>query len=595
MERAEEILDWLTNGPNHHRPSEAEVAAAETPSVEDAPRKVKLEGLTLTELASLAHTEILALVKKAGGQRAFARKTGIPRTTLQGYLNKSREDPFGHRPAPEPVEMITDFGPAMRRVVRRFILTSAQDGTKVHEPFLRNLEAYVSYLNTDEGDTCELFVAGFTYNKSLFEDHSKQKVFWPESIKKYMRDERLRFNDRVDFCAEMNTLPTAVSPLSGFDGYTHDKWGIFPHPKVQLVSVPTMAHKPAKMNMTTGAVTMPNYVPKKAGLKAAFHHIIGAVILEMDVRGRFFCRHLIADEADGSFYDLDRFVFDGEVTTGHRARALTPGDVHVFQIDPMVSAVTFGMSPTTIEHEEHGRVWEATDQVSIVDRLRPEYLFIHDVCDFRVRNHHSIADPLDRFRLFVDGTESVEDELKEVAFFLSTVGREDMQTVVVESNHDLALKKWLNTADYRHDPVNALFFLRCQTASYEAVANRVDHFSIFEHVMKTSFAEYDCQDVVFLREDDTFVVDGVEMANHGHNGANGSRGNIKQFSKVASKVTIGHSHSAGINDGAVQTGTSTKMKLGYNKGPGSWSWSHALQYQNGKRTLLTIQDGLAYL
>ncbi len=103
---------------------------------DEAPRRTKLEDMTLTELASLNHMQILALVKKAGGQRGFARKTGIPRTTLQAHLYKTREDPFSHRPAPEPVEMIADFGPANRRVKRRFILTSAQDGTSVHEPFL---------------------------------------------------------------------------------------------------------------------------------------------------------------------------------------------------------------------------------------------------------------------------------------------------------------------------------------------------------------------------------------------------------------------------------------------------------------------------
>lgn len=558
-------------------------------------KKVTLSNLSLTDLAQMAHTEILALVKKAGGQRAFARKTGIPRTTLQGYLHKTREDPYGHQPAPEPIEMITDFGPACAKVIRRYLFTWAQDGTQVHEPFLRNLEAYCAYHNTDYGDTCEIIIGGSTYNKSLFEDHTKKKAYWPESIQKYMRDERLRFNDRVDFCAEMNTLPTATSPLSGFEGYTHDKWGIFPHPKVQLVSVPTMAHKPAKINMTTGAVTKPNYVKKKAGLKAAFHHIIGAVILELDCHGRFFARHIIADEADGSFYDLDRFVFNGEVTVGHRVRALTPGDVHVFQIEPMVSAVTFGMAPTGMQHEEFGRVWESSEGVSIIDHLKPEYLFVHDVCDFRVRNHHSISDPYDRYRLFIDGTESVEDELKEVAFFLSNVRRPDMEVVVVESNHDLALRKWLSTADYRSDPVNAKFFLRAQYECYAAIDERRENFSIFEEVMTNFFEEYRCEGVRFLREDDTFVVDGVEMANHGHNGINGTRGSIKQYAKAATKSSIGHAHSAGIYDGAVQTGTSTKMKLGYNKGPGSWSWSHALQYQNGKRTLLTIQDGLAYL
>jgi hypothetical protein len=46
---------------------------------------------------------------------------------------------------------------------------------------------------------------------------------------------------------------------------------------VQLESIPTMKHSRAKQIMTTGTVTLPNYMRKKAGIKAMFHHMIGAV------------------------------------------------------------------------------------------------------------------------------------------------------------------------------------------------------------------------------------------------------------------------------------------------------------------------------
>lgn len=549
--------------------------------------------MTLTELEALTHEELRTLVKKAGGQRAFARKHAIPRTTIQNHLYKSRKDPFSHRPAPRACEVATAFEPGE---VKRFILTSAQDGTRLHEQFLTNLEAYRDWLSKD--GACELMVAGFTYNKSLFQEHSKHKVFWPERILPYMTNERTRIADKVDFCGEMNTLPTAEAPLSGFEAYTRDRWGVFPHAKLQLVSVPTMSHQPAKQIMTTGAITMPNYVPKKAGIKASFHHIFGAVLVEVNEDGHFFCRHLIGDDEDGSFYDLDRYVCDGQISEGNRARALTPGDVHVFQIDPEVSAATFGLAPTSERHTEAGRVWERSNEPSLLDRVNPEYLLIHDVCDFRVRNHHSIADPHDRYRLHINGTESVEEELREVAFFLTAVSeRPGMETVVVESNHDLALRKWLSTADYRYDPPNARFFLQCQLAVYMAIEAGLKAFSIFEEVMRTGFADYPCSDVRFLREneEDGFSIDGVEMSQHGHNGPNGARGNIKAFAKVAAKMTVGHSHSCGITGGAYQTGTTSLMDMGYNRGPGSWSHTHVVQYQSGKRALITINGDAAHL
>lgn len=545
--------------------------------------------MTLDEFQALDPAELAAMVKKMG-QRAFARKHGIPRTTIQNHLYKARKDPFGHRPAPAAVAIGDDFAPGE---IKRYILTSAQDSTRLHEGFLSSLETYRDWLALR--GTCELMVAGFTYNKSLFEDHAKSGVVWPTRIMPYMTNDRVRIADVLDFCGEMNTLPTAVSPLSGFEGYTRERWGVFPHAKLQLVSVPTMAHQPAKQIMTTGAITLPNYVPKKAGIKASFHHVLGAVLVEVDHTGRFFCRHLIGDEDDGSFYDLDRRIAPGEVSEGHRARALTPGDVHVFQIDPVVSAVTFGFAPTGERDPEHGRIWEAAERPSLLDTLNPEYLLIHDVCDMRVRNHHSIADPHDRFRLHIAGTESVEDELREVAFFLSSLRRDGAEVVVVESNHDLALKKWLSTADFKQDPPNARFYLQCTLAIYEAIEAGDREFSIFEDVMRSAFPAFSCEGIRFLRENDSFVVDGVEMSQHGHNGPNGARGNIKAFAKVAAKMTIGHSHTCGITDGAYQSGTTSLMDMGYNRGPGSWSHTHVVQYQSGKRALITINGDAAHL
>lgn len=545
--------------------------------------------MTLDDLDLLSESDLLKLIKKAGGQRAFSRKNGIPRTSVQNRLYKLRKDPFGHRPAPQPIQLGLERG-----VIHRYILTAAQDSTVLHEQFLDNLLAYRDYL-TQTG-TCELMISGFTYNKSLFQDHSKAGVVWPSRIVDHMVSDRYSLGGVVDFCGEMNTLPTADQPLMGFEAYTQDRWGVFPHAKVQLRSIPTMKHTPSKQIMTTGCVTMPNYVPKKAGLRASFHHQFGAVLVEIDAEGDFFCRHLIADANDGSFYDLDRFIFEGEVHEKQAIRCLTPGDVHVFQIDPQVAATTFGVYPTDMRDADPvvGRLWEEAERPSMIDELKPEYLFIHDVADFRVRNHHNIGDPHDRYRLHIRGTDSVENELREVGWFLSAIRRRGMEVVVVESNHDLAFEKWLKTGDYKTDPVNARFFLQSQLRIYQAIEESRRNYSIFEDTLRTHYVGpggFSVDGVRFLREDESCVVDGVEMANHGHNGANGSRGNIRQFARSGPKTTFGHTHSPGIFEGAFNTGTTTLMDCGYNKGLSSWSHTHCVQYVSGERALITIKNG----
>lgn len=498
------------------------------------------------DLDSVTPDELQKIVDKVGSQRAFSRKYGVARSTLQLRLHKVERQPYGHIPAPE-ARRIDVSGP-----IARFIVSSAQDGTELHRPFLTNLEAYRDYYLKD--GPCQIILAGFTYNKKLFEENDPEKMpYWDPRIEQYRVQERIRLGDRIDFCGEMNTLPTAKTPLTGFETYTRHRWGIIPHAKVQLRSVPTMKNAPAKIVMTTGAVTKPNYIRRRAGIEAAFHHTLGAVLVEIAADGTFFCRHLLA-EADGSFYDLDvrvqtmptaeRGVTFGSVTTGHRAKAINWGDLHVAQIDPDVARASFGFYPT--EEKDGGlRLWRRTyGPDSILDALKPEFQFFHDVADFQSRNHHNLRDPHHMYALFCEGVDSVEDELREVAAFIDTTRRDFCDTVIVESNHDLALKRWLKEADYRLDPLNAEFFLECQRQSYRAIRLKNRKFSIFEHVLTEHFGPngIHCDGVRFLREDESFTVLDIEYGMHGHLGANGARGSPQAFTKMGPKAVTGHTH-----------------------------------------------------
>jgi hypothetical protein len=94
-----------------------------------------------------------------------------------------------------------------------------------------------------------------------------------------------------------------------------------------------------------GACTVPNYIEKKAGLKAEFHHQIGATIVELDSAGRLFCRQIGA-ATDGSFQDLDAVVRAGQVTFGHRVEA-SPGATSTASRSTRRSLGLAGVRPTT--------------------------------------------------------------------------------------------------------------------------------------------------------------------------------------------------------------------------------------------------------
>lgn len=513
----------------------------------------------------LTGPEILRAVRKHGSERAAARALGIPRTTFQEAHWKAKDEKFAE-PRFVRRDKLSARKPPKRGKgqITRYILSSVQDTTEVHEGFIENLEAYARFLDA------EILIAGFTYNKSLFEDHSKRKAVFHARVAPYLTNERVELAPGIVFCGEVNISPSSVNPLSGFETYTRGAWGVFPHPRVCMRSVATMFREPAKHIFTTGAVSLTNYIPKAAGFRAEFHHVIGALIVEITPDDEVFVRQIIAEDS-GAFQDLGTRVVSGMIYENQRVEAITWGDIHLEQIDPDVQNGAWGAN-------------------GMLDRLMPSYQFMHDTLDFKARNHHNARDPHHLFAQFVHMEDGVEKAIENCAEFLSSTSRDWCQTVVVESNHDLMLRRWLKEGDYRNDPANALFFLRMQTAMYEAILDDKDPFSPFEYACKQVLP---LREIIFLDESDSFRICGdIENGLHGHRGANGARGSMLSFAKMGPKVNVGHTHSCGIYEGVYCAGTSSKLDMGYNRGGlSSWSHTHIVTYASGKRTLVTMIDG----
>lgn len=508
---------------------------------------------------------------------------GAPKPEMQQEVDEEADEiEFIQRDLIEPIHK-----PARKKRTRYFILSYAQDATTPHFGFMDNLEAYAEWL----GD-CEIIISGGTYGKALFEDHAAASGWYHQRIQPYLTHDQFLLGNDVLFCGEINTLPTAKRPLSGFETYTREKWGIFPSPKDQLQSIATAKMERSKQLMTTGAVTMPNYVKKKTGYQASFHHQIGAMLVEVLSDGNFFCRPLRADglgESDGGFYDLDRRVEDGVVTTGHRVEALTYGDIHHEKIDPVVARTSFGYDAETGTHAklEQG-------EIPLVDYLRPQFQFFHDLSDFAPRNHHNIKDPHFRFKTHTKRTDNVHSALVGAADFLNIADREFTHSVVVQSNHDNALLRWLKEVDWRDDPENALFYLETQASYIRQLQEGVEDPHIFEQVLRES-QDNALINITFVSEDESFMICGdIECAMHGHLGANGARGNPRAFTRMGAKSNTGHTHSPTVIDGAFVGGVSGSLDMGYNRGLSSWAHAHILTYPNGKRAILTMMGDQWY-
>lgn len=460
---------------------------------------------------------------------------------------------------------------------QRFVFTSAQNNTLVHENFLGSLLQFCKY------NGAQLVVSRFTYNKSGFQNGTKDnsELWYDERLMEFVLDESAKVSRDLIFCGELNILPTAGNPLSGFEGYTGNNSGIIPHAKVAMQSMPRLSGEAARFLYSTGACTLRNYIQQKAGQKAEFHHVFGALYVEVDDDGQWFARQLIGDNS-GVFFDLTHKYTPDCVTSGYPVLAVSYGDIHIEKMDENVLDGAWG------------------DGDSILNVLRPQFQMIHDLTDFSARNHHNIDDPYFLAEKHFNAASNVEEGIMQSAQFLEYITRKGNMAIVVESNHDLAFHRWLKEADIRTDPENAEYFHRMNAEQFKAIRKKEKRFSIYELALREKFSLID---VEFLREDDSFVignnveienetgeiVGGIECGLHGHRGPNGSRGSARNLRTIGRKVNLGHSHSAGIIDGAYVAGVSGMLDMGYNKGPSSWSHSHIITYENGKRAIITMR------
>lgn len=528
--------------------------------------------------------EARALVREHGSIRAAARASGIPYATLHGRLNtsdgeqKTAQEPVVHGRIHSTPRTVWPL-PAKGKIAR-YIFTCAQNNTRLHPQVWANLQVLAEHLKA------RICVSTFTYKKESYGKKSvkrgqqataedKADLWYAPEIEPFVLDESVEVAPGLIWCGEMNILPTASRPLRGFEAYTGVASGIFPHVKIAMDSVATGISRPAKFNYTTGTVTQRNYIAKTAGLRAEFHHSYGGLLVEVDSEGRWFCRQLNADTR-GVLHDLNVRVKDGQIEMDQRVEAITWGDIHV----------------GTVSKPPSSPCWGST---GLCAYLAPKYQFLHDVLDFESANHHDAKNPHARFRKFMSGKDDVVAEMQQVAHFLEVLRNNfpGTRSVVVNSNHDNRLMRWLQEADYRTDPRNALFFLRCQLRVYQLLEQGKQGINIVADALAYLNVP---KEIRFLDEDESFVIcrdahGGIECGMHGHSGVDGGPGSLNSYARMGRKSNTGHTHRAGIVDGAYSAGVTGALKQGYNKGPSTWSHSHIVTYPNGKRAIITVREG----
>ncbi|SDK39523.1 hypothetical protein [Bradyrhizobium ottawaense] len=466
---------------------------------------------------------------------------------------------------------------------KSFIFTSAQNDSMLHEEFWANLQAYAAFIGA------EIIVGPFTYETQWWAENNPQAREYASELTPFMCFGQMKIGSNFMFCGEMNTLPTASAPISDLVTYSRGRWAVFPHAKRQLKSVPsTDPAVQAHQVMTSGCVTRPKVIPRKAGVKSIFHQVIGATVVQFDEEGDVFCRQITAGE-DGAFYDLDAHVANGEVSTGNRVKAMTCADLHVRKLDQGNCMAVFGWDM---------RGGRSQYRNSMVDVLDPENIIAHDILDNEARNHHHVHDNAYSYEMAIRGRDSVEQEVDQVGDFLVLAAGRDRTIIIAEGNHDIALEKYVREGRYRNDGTNVRYGLQLEDAYLGYVEARshaldndlpVPRFSLLEYAIRVKKPELGNL-VEWCHDGYSRLIDGIEVGNHGFRGANGAKGTVAGFARVGRKMSIGDKHSPEILDGVYVAGA-MNLRHGYNKGASGWAVTMILQYADGKRSLVTLQKG----
>ena len=448
------------------------------------------------------------------------------------------------------------FIPTNVKYGKRFVITSIQNNTPTNIEFLRALELYCNH------NYAELIVIPLTY-----EGNQYPELTW-DIDKDYICTETFSLNNMITVLGNMNVIATAQNPISTLETLSKGTSLIVPHNQLQLKSLPVTGKSQSVVLCSTGTISHQNYPQNKTGRKALFNHSNSALFLDFE-SDIYHIRVLNCDENNG-FYDIGGYYTGNSFESLEYVDALITGDEHIIVKSDEVMAATYTR-------------WD-----SIVNVLKPKVIVRHDVLDCFTISHHHVKDHFIQYSKFTVGINKIEDELHETIKFIEDTTPNFSETYLVSSNHHDHLKRWLTEADPKREPWNAKIFHKLTLMMLEeidknAIISNPDPFKLYCESLGSS--------IRFIGRTESFKIHDIELSNHGDRGANGSRGSLSQFSKLADKVVIGHSHTPGIDKGAYCVGCCTSKDLEYVSGPSSWMNTHCIIYPNGKRQLINIING----
>jgi hypothetical protein len=434
---------------------------------------------------------------------------------------------------------------------KKFVITTAVSGMPIHKGFYNNLKAYCKKNNAlllilPSSDPA---IKGWELDGSLSSEHI---VF-----------DDLALNNNL-FISTFKTSAKQTNPLTGIKRIgQRERSMIISSPKQFLEYVPTANDKYSHALMTTGAITLPTYrsteryMSQRTAYIAEFDHKMGAIIVDIKDNKYFQFRQIQAEYGSGKLIDLgDSYSSSG--IKNERAEGLILGDIHVGHTDPNVQI--------------------ATDK--LISDLKPKRIFWHDIFEGESVNHHIEHQLITKSKRTV----TLEKEIILVKDYIESMKKKHPyvnEWIIVRSNHDDFLDRYLQSGSYVEDSINSKFAHKLALAKLDHGRMALEAALELVGLNKTK--------VNFLNINSSYKVKNIECGVHGHMGLNGSKSGTNASMEIGYGAGVfGHSHTAGILRDVYRVGTSTKLRMGYNHGASNWTHTHCLIYSNGSRQLINI-------
>ena len=435
----------------------------------------------------------------------------------------------------------------------KFIITTAVTGCDIHQGFYKTLQNYCKANNA-----CLLIIP--------CSEPTKIKTINKWDLDPYLVDHNIVFSDVVlnsnVYISTIKTQAKQLLPLTGLNRLTSEFGScIIASPKQQLKMIPSSDTKLPKALLTTGALTEADYTPEKylSERLAALgkkDHILGAIVIEVEDDQFFHFRHLQADR-QGHFYDLDKFYTESKIESS-TIEYFIPGDWHCGETDPKVY-----------------KTW-----LEITKALKPKKLVLHDVASFSSICHFDIGNSLTLAQKANQNKLCLEAELALIANDLNHLSSSYEEIIIVKSNHDQRLERYLESGRYIDEPQNLKIALKLASAQLEG------HYAL-QWAMENYFKIHNPEKIRWLKRDDDYRFKGIQLAYHGDYGCNGAKATPSSLEAVCPNAVIGHFHSPQIIRNLWVVGTSTYLKLDYNgKGPSSWSHASVIIHKNGQKQMI---------